>query len=69
MAIRPVPESHSLDERELKARCGEGVAKYKKLTGGVEFVNAIPKNPSGEILKRVLREVAKKELERDTVRL
>jgi acyl-coenzyme A synthetase/AMP-(fatty) acid ligase len=45
------------------------VAKYKKLTGGVEFVNAIPKNPSGKILKRVLREMAKKELERDTVRL
>jgi acyl-coenzyme A synthetase/AMP-(fatty) acid ligase len=45
------------------------VAKYKELTGGVEFVNAIPKNPSGKILKRVLREMAKKELERDTVRL
>ena len=53
MAKRPVPESHSLDERELKARCGKGVAKYKELTGGVEFVNAIPKNPQGDGQERV----------------
>jgi 4-coumarate--CoA ligase len=46
-----------------------GIAKVQELTGGVEFVNVIPKNPSGKILKRVVREMAKKELEQDTVRL
>lgn len=37
------------------------VAPYKKLRGGVEFVDQIPKNPSGKILRRLLR---KKEAER-----
>lgn len=32
------------------------LARYKQLTGGVEFVDALPKSPAGKILKRVLRE-------------
>lgn len=39
-------------------------AAYKHLTGGVEFVDVIPKNPSGKLLRRVLRDRA-----RDLVRL
>jgi len=33
---------------------------YKQLAGGVEFIDAIPKNPSGKLLRRFLRERAKK---------
>ncbi|KAG8960122.1 hypothetical protein FRC05_007047 [Tulasnella sp. 425] len=33
--------------------------RYKWLDGGVEFVDAIPKNPSGKLLRRFLREKAK----------
>jgi acyl-coenzyme A synthetase/AMP-(fatty) acid ligase len=65
----PAPESNSLGEKEVKAWCGERLASYKTLTGGVKFVDAIPKNASGKILKRVLREMAKKELEQDKARL
>lgn len=36
-------------------------ANYKKLRGGVLFVDAIPKSPAGKILRKVLREEAKKE--------
>ncbi|KAF5382316.1 hypothetical protein D9757_008487 [Collybiopsis confluens] len=32
---------------------------YKQLSGGVEFVPSIPKNPSGKLLRRLLREQAK----------
>ncbi|KAJ6504373.1 phenylacetyl-CoA ligase [Mycena vulgaris] len=32
---------------------------YKRLAGGVEFIDAIPKNPSGKILRRVLRDKAR----------
>ncbi|KAJ7878650.1 phenylacetyl-CoA ligase, partial [Mycena leptocephala] len=32
---------------------------YKRLTGGVVFIDAIPKNPSGKILRRVLRDQAR----------
>ena len=33
--------------------------QYKWLKGGVEFVDAIPKNPSGKLLRRLLRDQAK----------
>lgn len=33
-------------------------APYKRLAGGVEFIDAIPKNPSGKLLRRVLRDKA-----------
>ncbi|EPQ52274.1 acetyl-CoA synthetase-like protein [Gloeophyllum trabeum ATCC 11539] len=32
--------------------------EYKRLTGGVQFVDAIPKNPSGKPLRRILRDQA-----------
>ena len=31
------------------------VAPHKKLRGGVEFIDQIPKSPSGKILRRFLR--------------
>ena len=33
------------------------VAAHKKLRGGVEFVDQIPKSPSGKILRRLLRDI------------
>lgn len=42
--------------------CAERLAKYKRLEGGVKFVDAIPKTASGKILKRVLREQAENEV-------
>lgn len=52
-----------LGEEEVKRWCGERLARYKELTGGVRFVDAIPKNASGKILKRVLREEVERERE------
>ncbi|CAI0641370.1 unnamed protein product [Colletotrichum noveboracense] len=40
----------------------ERVAKHKRLRGGVAFTDVIPKNPSGKILRKILREQAKKEV-------
>lgn len=34
------------------------VARHKKLWGGIVVIDAIPKNPSGKILRRILRERA-----------
>ncbi|KAI0046627.1 phenylacetyl-CoA ligase [Auriscalpium vulgare] len=33
--------------------------KYKWLDGGIEFIDVIPKNPSGKLLRRLLRDKAK----------
>ncbi|KLJ05654.1 hypothetical protein EMPG_09366 [Blastomyces silverae] len=64
---QPVPASQHLTEKELQEFAGAKLAKYKYLTGGVKFVDAIPKNASGKILKRLLREEAKKEIEQGLV--
>ena len=41
----------------------ERVAPYKRLNGGVIFVDQIPKSASGKILRRILRDEAKLEFE------
>jgi acyl-CoA synthetase (AMP-forming)/AMP-acid ligase II len=42
---------------------------YKWLKGGVEFLDAIPKSPSGKILRRLLRDKEKAAKKRQGVRL
>ncbi|XP_005111972.1 4-coumarate--CoA ligase [Aplysia californica] len=45
----------NVTEEEIKKFVEERVAHTKKLRGGVQFVDNIPKNPSGKILRRVLK--------------
>jgi acyl-CoA synthetase (AMP-forming)/AMP-acid ligase II len=59
---RPGAEGAKLTAEEVKEFTAKRLAGYKKLVGGVAFVDAIPKNASGKILKRILRERAKAEL-------
>jgi len=61
---RPGSDPAKLTEEGVKELVGRRLAKFKRLEGGVRFVNAIPKNASGKILKRILREEAKKEIGR-----
>lgn len=46
-------------KRILCKHVSDAKAQYKWLAGGIEFVDEIPKNPSGKILRRLLREKAK----------
>lgn len=41
---------------ELKALVEKRTAKYKWLVGGIVFADAIPKSPSGKILRRVIKD-------------
>ncbi|NND00867.1 MAG: long-chain fatty acid--CoA ligase [Gammaproteobacteria bacterium] len=50
-----VKKHDDLTAEELLAHCNEMLARFK-LPKGVAFIDAIPRNPSGKILKRVLRE-------------
>ncbi|KAL2787229.1 hypothetical protein BJX66DRAFT_328026 [Aspergillus keveii] len=59
---KPNAEGKGLSEEQVKGYLAGRLAKYKALTGGVRFVEAIPKNASGKILKRVLREEAEREM-------
>jgi acyl-CoA synthetase (AMP-forming)/AMP-acid ligase II len=42
--------------RDIEEFVREKVVHYKRLRGGVRFVDEIPRNPSGKILKRELKE-------------
>ncbi|XP_050296214.1 uncharacterized protein LOC126736057 [Anthonomus grandis grandis] len=46
-------------EEELKKFVADTLSHQKQLRGGVLFINEIPRNPTGKILRRVLREKAK----------
>ncbi|MCA1832446.1 MAG: AMP-binding protein, partial [Actinobacteria bacterium] len=57
VVLRP---SQTASEEELMQLCRERLAKYKT-PSGVRFIDALPKNPIGKILKKDLRELAKAE--------
>ena len=47
--------------QEITEWLNSKVAPPKKLRGGLRFIEAIPKSPSGKILRRVLKDQVKKE--------
>lgn len=60
---QPTEEGQKLTAQEVQQYMTERLAKYKALTGGVVFVHGVPKNASGKILKKVLKEISKREIE------
>lgn len=59
------PGQDGPSEKEVHAWMRERLASFKMLEGGVRWVEAIPKNASGKILKRVLREEVKGEAKKE----
>lgn len=55
----------AISEAEIKDHVKRNLAQHKQLRGGVVFLDAIPKSPSGKILRRELRDMAKKERGRE----
>lgn len=54
-------EASKKTEDDIVAWLAAKVANHKRLRGGVRFVDAIPKSPSGKILRRVLKVRAQEE--------
>ena len=48
-------------EDEIMEFVEENVATYKKLRGGVEFIEAIPKSVNGKVLRQVLKDRSKQQ--------
>lgn len=59
----------SLTERAVKEYITKMLASYKRLDGGVVFVEAIPKTPSGKKLKRILKDQAAEEMGKKAAKL
>ena len=58
-----------MPEQEIKDFVKANLAQHKQLRGGVIYLDAIPKSPSGKILRRELREMTKKEAKAQGPRL
>jgi acyl-CoA synthetase (AMP-forming)/AMP-acid ligase II len=48
--------NHALTADELNAFLNPHIATYKRLSGGIEFIDQIPKSASGKILRRILKQ-------------
>lgn len=48
-------DQNEVTEEDIKSFVAERLARYKYLDGGVQFVNEIPRNASGKVLKPKLR--------------
>ncbi|KAK7081080.1 hypothetical protein SK128_022643 [Halocaridina rubra] len=51
----------SLTESDVIEYLKDKVAPYKQLAGGVKFVDELPKNPTGKLLRKIVKEWAMKE--------
>lgn len=66
-----MPRAYVVLKKEPKSQAAEAiqgfvnrkVAKHKRLTGGIMFVDEVPKLASGKIVRKVLREWAKRDAE------
>ncbi|TGJ86459.1 hypothetical protein E0Z10_g2288 [Xylaria hypoxylon] len=64
-----IPRAYVVPKPDVKVSAQEiakwmetRVISYKRLKGGVKFVDVIPKNPSGKILRKQLKDLAAKEV-------
>lgn len=55
--------------QSIKKHVEDHKARHKWLKGGVRFVDAVPKSPSGKILRRLLRDQEKEARRKAGVRL
>lgn len=56
-----VADASKIGGAEIQKFVADRLAQYKQLRGGVKFVTELPKSAIGKILRRELREQAKRE--------
>ena len=56
-----VADKKKISEAQIQDFVRDNAATHKQLRGGVVFLQAIPKSPSGKILRKDLRILAQKE--------
>lgn len=44
-----------INEKTIMSHVENNVVAYKRLTGGVKFLDMIPRNPSGKVLRNELK--------------
>lgn len=56
VVLQPDEKSQKTTVEEVQNFVKDKVARHKRLTGGVTWIDVVPKNPSGKILRRQLRD-------------
>ncbi|KAF8558344.1 acetyl-CoA synthetase-like protein [Imleria badia] len=67
--IRNDPAAAETIKQSVIKHVADNKVGYKRIAGGVEFVDVIPKNPSGKLLRRVLRDTARRQKLRPVAKL
>ncbi|EMC94019.1 hypothetical protein BAUCODRAFT_36488 [Baudoinia panamericana UAMH 10762] len=64
-----IEESDALLRRSISKYVEEHKSEYKRLRGGVEFIDVVPKSPSGKILRRLMRDREREKMRLQGARL
>lgn len=64
-----VRESDEELQKVIEKYVADHKTDAKKLRGGVEFIEAVPKSPSGKILRRLMRDKEKEKMRKQGARL
>lgn len=62
-------DSDALLIRQIKKHVEKEKARHKWLAGGVEFIDVIPKSPSGKILRRMLRDKERERIKKGAAKI
>ena len=65
-AAGAIEDSDTIIKREIAKHVEKHKSNHKWLRGGVEFIDEVPKSPSGKILRRMLRDKEKAKLKKET---
>jgi 4-coumarate--CoA ligase len=60
------PDATDTTANDVYEYVKEHVAPYKRLEGGIVFIDAIPKSATGKILRRILRDQLSEEIKAGT---
>lgn len=63
IVLQPTAKPSDEMAENIMRYVANNVTNYKQLRGGVRFVDSIPKNPSGKILRREVKKWIKREQE------
>ncbi|KAK3116358.1 hypothetical protein LTR53_003384 [Teratosphaeriaceae sp. CCFEE 6253] len=64
-----IEESDALLKRSIAKHVEQHKSDYKRLRGGIEFIDVVPKSPSGKILRRLLRDKEREKMRKEGAKL
>ncbi|KAM0695738.1 hypothetical protein Q7P36_004220 [Cladosporium allicinum] len=64
-----IEESDALVKKQISKHVEKAKSNHKWLRGGVEFIDIVPKSPSGKILRRMMRDQEKEKMKKQGAKL